>query len=58
MRAVRTATARIASYFRSLFGRRTEVPAGFVEVEVDESVEALDEIEHIVVLMLENRSKA
>ena len=29
---------------------------GFVEVGLDESVGALDEIEHIVVLMLENRS--
>jgi phospholipase C len=32
------------------------VPAGRVEVEVDASVRALDQVEHIVVLMMENRS--
>jgi phospholipase C len=42
--------------FRSLFGRTPAAPSGFVEIEVDESIEALDGIEHIVVLMLENRS--
>jgi phospholipase C len=56
VRAVRTAVARIVGFFRSLFGGSTETPAGFVEIEVDESVAALDGIEHIVVLMLENRS--
>jgi phospholipase C len=56
VRAVRTAIARIVGFFRSLFGGRTETPAGFVEVEVDASVAALDEIQHVVVLMLENRS--
>jgi phospholipase C len=29
---------------------------GFVEIKLDDSIAALDEIEHIVVLMLENRS--
>ena len=41
---------------RSLFGGRIEVPDGFVQIEIDDFVAALDEIEHIVVLMLENRS--
>lgn len=40
---------------RSLFGS-TKTPAGFVAVPLDESIHALDEIEHVVVLMLENRS--
>ena len=31
-------------------------PVGFVEIDLDDSVAALDEIEHLVVLMLENRS--
>ncbi len=31
-------------------------PAGFVEVEVDESAQALSSIDHVVVLMMENRS--
>ena len=56
MRAVRTAIFRLLGLLRSLFGGRTEVPVGFVEVDLDDSVAALDEIEHIVVLMLENRS--
>jgi phospholipase C len=56
VRAVRTAIARIVGLFRSLFGGGQEAPAGWVEVNVDESVAALDEIEHVVVLMLENRS--
>jgi phospholipase C len=56
VRAVRTLLARLAGLFRSVFGGRTEVPTGFVEIEVDASVDALDEIEHVVVLMLENRS--
>jgi phospholipase C len=43
-------------WLRSLFGGGAELPTGFVEIEVDDSVAALDEIEHIVVLMLENRS--
>ena len=42
--------------FRSLFGRTPAAPSGFVEIDLDESIEALDGIEHIVVLMLENRS--
>ena len=32
------------------------VPAGRVQVKVDDAVRALDQIEHIVVLMMENRS--
>ena len=56
MRAVRALLSRLVGLFRSLFGARTEVPAGFVEVELDDSIAALDEIEHVVVLMLENRS--
>jgi phospholipase C len=56
VRAVRTALARLAGFFRSIFGGGTDAPAGFVEVEIDDSIEALDEIEHVVVLMLENRS--
>jgi phospholipase C len=56
VRAVRTTIARIVGFFRSLFGGGPEAPAGWVEIDVDESVAALDEIEHIVVLMLENRS--
>jgi phospholipase C len=56
VRAVRTLLARIVHLFRSLFGGRTEVRAGFVEIELDASIAALDEIEHVVVLMLENRS--
>jgi phospholipase C len=39
-----------------VFGGRSETPAGFVEIDVDDSVAALDEIEYVVVLMLENRS--
>jgi phospholipase C len=31
-------------------------PAGFVEVQVDESAQALSSIDHVVVLMMENRS--
>ncbi len=56
VRAVRTLFARLANLFRSLLGRTPDAPSGFVHIELDESVEALDEIEHIVVLMLENRS--
>jgi phospholipase C len=56
VRAVRTALARLVRLLRSVFGGRSETPVGFVEIEVDDSVAALDEIEHIVVLMLENRS--
>jgi phospholipase C len=56
VRAVRTLIGRIVGLFRSIFGGRTEVPTGFVEIKVDDSVAALDEIEHVVVLMLENRS--
>jgi phospholipase C len=56
VRAVRTLLSRIAGLFRSLFGGRTEVPAGLVEIDLDDSVAALDQIEHIIVLMLENRS--
>ncbi|HEY7004395.1 MAG TPA: alkaline phosphatase family protein [Gaiellaceae bacterium] len=56
MRAVRTLFARLAELFRSLFGRTPPAPAGFVRIALDDSVAALDEIEHIVVLMLENRS--
>jgi phospholipase C len=56
VRAVRTLFARVASFLRSLVGRTPEAPSGFVHIELDESIEALDEIEHIVVLMLENRS--
>ena len=32
------------------------VPAGRVSIEVDAAVRALDQVDHIVVLMLENRS--
>jgi phospholipase C len=56
VRAVRAVFSRLASLFRSLFGRTPEAPSGFVEIELDDSIDALDEIEHIVVLMLENRS--
>ena len=56
VRAVRALFSRLASLFRSLFGRTPDAPSGFVEIELDDSIEALDEIEHIVVLMLENRS--
>jgi phospholipase C len=56
VRAVRTLLARIVGLFRSVFGGRTEVPTGFVQIDVDDSVAALDEIEHVIVLMLENRS--
>jgi phospholipase C len=56
VRAVRTAIARIVGFFRSLFGRTSEQGVGWVEVGLDESVTALDEIKHIVILMLENRS--
>jgi phospholipase C len=37
-------------------GGKTPTPRGRVEIDVDESLEALDGIEHIVVLMQENRS--
>jgi phospholipase C len=56
VRAVRTTLFRLLAWLRSIFGGRTESPAGFDEVDLDDSVAALDEIEHIVVLMLENRS--
>jgi phospholipase C len=56
VRAVRAAIARIVGFFRSLFARGPEAPAGWVDIDVDDSVAALDEIEHVVVLMLENRS--
>jgi phospholipase C len=56
--ALEGASARVGRVFsivRSLFGGRSE-PPGIVEIELDESVAALDQIEHIVVLMMENRS--
>jgi phospholipase C len=56
VRAVRTALSRLWAILRSIFGGRTETPSGLVEIEIDDSVRALDEIQHIVVLMLENRS--
>jgi phospholipase C len=56
VRAVRALISRVVALFRAVFGGRSETPAGFIEVEVDDSVAALDEIEHVVVLMLENRS--
>ena len=56
VRAVRALFSRLASLFRSLLGRTPDAPSGFVEIELDDSIDALDEIEHIVVLMLENRS--
>ena len=56
MRAVRTALSRVLGFFRSLFGRGAPPPVGWVEIDVDDSVAALDGIEHVVVLMLENRS--
>jgi hypothetical protein len=56
VRAVRTALARLVRLLRSVFGGRSKTPVGFVEIEVDDSVAVLDEIEHVVVLMLENRS--
>jgi phospholipase C len=56
VRAVRAALSRFVRFLRSLFGATEESPAGFVELSIDDSIEALDEIEHIVVLMLENRS--
>ncbi len=56
MRAVRTFLSRIVGLFGSLFGGRTEIPEGFVQIDLDDSVAALDEIQHVVVLMLENRS--
>jgi phospholipase C len=56
VRAVRALFSRLASLFRSLVGRTPDAPSGFVQIDLDDSVAALDEIEHIVVLMLENRS--
>jgi phospholipase C len=56
VRAVRTALSRFLGLLRSLFGGSSETPAGFVEIEIDDSVAALEEIQHVVVLMLENRS--
>jgi phospholipase C len=56
VRAVRTAIARIVGFLRSLFGGGQETPAGPVEIDFDESVAALDQVEHVVILMLENRS--
>ena len=56
MGAVRTALSRVLGFFRSLFGRGAPPPVGWVEIDVDDSVAALDGVEHVVVLMLENRS--
>jgi phospholipase C len=56
VRAVRTLFSRLAGLFGSLLGRTPKAPAGFVRIDLDDSVDALDGIEHIVVLMLENRS--
>jgi phospholipase C len=56
VRAVRTLLSRLLGILRALFGRTPETPVGFVSVDLDDSVAALDEIEHVVVLMLENRS--
>ena len=56
VRAVRALFSRLASLFRSLLGRTPDAPSGFVEIVFHDSIDALDEIEHIVVLMLENRS--
>jgi phospholipase C len=58
--SVRGAFGRVTGFLRGLFGSSgagpRPAPPGLVEIEVDESVEALAEIEHVVVLMLENRS--
>jgi phospholipase C len=56
--SVRSTLARAAGFLRRLLGsgRPGPAPSGLVEIQVDESVAALAEIEHIVVLMLENRS--
>jgi phospholipase C len=58
--SVRGAFARVAGFARglidSLRGRPRPVQTGLIEIEIDESVEALAQIEHFVVLMLENRS--
>ena len=60
LEGVRTAVGRAAGFVRglfgSLFGGSTPPPSGFVEIEVDESVEALAGVDHFVVLMMENRS--
>ena len=56
MRAVRAALLHFLGLLRSLFRGSDEPPVGFVEIPIDDSIAALDEIEHVVVLMLENRS--
>ena len=56
MRAVRAALLRFLRLLRSLFGGGEEPSVGLVEIPLDDSIAALDEIEHVVVLMLENRS--
>ncbi len=56
MRAVRAALLHFLGLLRSLFRGSAEPPGGLVEIAVDDSIAALDEIEHVVVLMLENRS--
>jgi phospholipase C len=56
VRAVRAALLRFLGLLRFLFRGSAEPPGGFVEIAIDDSIAALDEIEHVVVLMLENRS--
>jgi phospholipase C len=56
VRAVRAALLHFLGLLRSLFRGSAEPPVGFVEIPIDDSIAALDEIEHVVVLMLENRS--
>jgi len=56
VRAVRAALLHFLGLLRSLFRGSAEPPGGFVEIAIDDSIAALDEIEHVVVLMLENRS--
>ena len=53
---VRTVIRRVLDAVRGLLGRGGGTPVGRVEIEVDESVDALAQIDHIVVLMMENRS--
>jgi phospholipase C len=56
VRAVRAALLHFLGLLKSLFRGSAEPPGGFVEIAIDDSIAALDEIEHVVVLMLENRS--
>jgi phospholipase C len=56
VRAVRAALLRFLALLKSLLGRTPKPPTGFVEIAIDDSIAALGEIRHIVVLMLENRS--